>query len=180
MTTIKRGTERSLDAFLAIVSKREVRQYTDERVGEAEVTRILQAGRATGSAKNRQNWHFYVIRSREVLDQLAATCSSPVNLQRCHLAIAIVMQNNQRPEDGGRAAQNMMLAGWAMGVGSCPNTPMQREACNAILGIAPDDHVSTILSLGYPAEPVPRATDPDAILSRIDRKPLDEITTFVD
>lgn len=180
MTTIKRGAETGMDAFLAIVSKREVRQYTDEPVPDDVVRRILEAARATGSAKNRQNWRFFVIRRRDVLDRLADTCSSPANLQRCNLAIAIVMQHNLRPEDGGRVAQNMMLAAWAMGVGSCPNTPMQRDACNAILGVPADDHVATILSLGYPAEPVPRSTDPEALLRRIDRKPLEELTTYVE
>jgi nitroreductase len=169
-----------MDAYLAIVSKREVREYTDEPVSDAELTRMLQAGRATGSAKNRQNWEFIVIRSRAALDALAETCSSPANLRKCRLALAVVMHNNQRPEDGGRAAQNIMLAGWADGIGSCPNTPMQRDECNRLLGVPTEAHVSTILSLGYPAQAVPRGTDADAILSRIDRKPLDELTRYID
>jgi nitroreductase len=171
---------RGMDAYLAIVSKREVREYTPERVADAALTRLLQAGRATGSAKNRQNWEFIVIRNRATLDRVAETCSSPDNLHKCQEAIAIVMHNNQRPEDGGRAAQNIMLAAWAEGIGSCPNTPMQRDACNAILGVAAEAHVSTILSLGYPAQPVPRGSDSDALLRRIDRKPLEEITRYID
>lgn len=174
------GERRGMDAYLAIVSKREVREYTDEAVPDAALTRLLQAGRATGSAKNRQNWEFVVIRDRGTLDAVAETCSSPANLHRCKVAIAVVMRNNQRPEDGGRAAQNIMLAAWAEGIGSCPNTPMRRDECNALLGAPADAHVSTILSLGYPAQPVPRSSDPDAILRRIDRKPLEEITRFID
>lgn len=173
-------TRKSLDTFLAIVSKREVREYTDEPVPEEVLTRILQAGRATGSAKNRQNWSFIVIRNRGVLDRVAETCSSPVNLRRCKLAIAIAVHENRRPEDGGRVMQNMMLAAWADGVGTCPNTPMQREQCNRILGLGPDDHVATILSLGYPAEPVPRTEDAEGLLRRIDRRPLEELVRVIE
>jgi nitroreductase len=176
-TTVKR---RGMDAYLAIISKREVRAYSDEQIPDDVLERILQAGRATGSAKNRQNWEFVVVRNRDVLDGAAATCSSPANLQRCRTAIAVVMHNNQRPEDGGRLMQNLMLAAWSLGVGTCPNTPMQREDCNRILGLPAEAHVATILSLGYPAEPVPRSSDPDAILARIDRKPLAELVRYVD
>ena len=171
-----------MDAYLCIVSKREVREYTGEPVPDEVLTRILQAGRATGSAKNRQNWEFIVIRNRAVLDRVAETCSSPANLQRCNLAIAVVMHHNLRPEDGGRLYQNMMLAAWNDGVGTCPNTPMQREECNRILDLPPPDeaHVATILSLGYPAQPVPRSKDAEALLERIDRKPLEELVRYVD
>lgn len=173
-------TRRGMDAYLAIVSKREVREYTDEPLAHDVLTRMLQAGRATGSAKNWQNWEFVVIRNRDVLDRVAETCSSPANLHRCHVAIAVVMHDNRRPEDGGRLMQNIMLAGWAEGVGSCPNTPVQREACNALLDLPVEAHVASILSLGYPAEPIPRAADPDALLTRIKRKPLDELTRFIE
>ncbi len=173
---------KTMDAYLCIVSKREVREYTDEQLPDDVLTRILQAGRATGSAKNRQNWEFVVIRNRDVLDRVAETCSSPANLHRCNLAIAVVMHDNVRPEDGGRLYQNMSLAAWAEGVGTCPNTPMQREECNRILDLPGPDaaHVATILSLGYPAQPVPRSTDPDALLARINRKPLEELVRYVE
>jgi nitroreductase len=173
-------TKQSLDTFLAIVSKREVREYTDEPLPDDVLTRILEAGRATGSAKNRQNWSFLVIRNRDVLDRVAETCSSPANLHKCNVAVAIALHSNLRPEDGGRVMQNMMLAAWADGVGSCPNTPMRREECNRLLGLAPDDHVATILSLGYPAEPVPRSNDADALLRRIKRKPLAEMARYIE
>ncbi len=51
---------RPMDAYLAVVSKREVRDYL-ARPLEPEVERqILDAGRVAGSAKNRQPWTFIV------------------------------------------------------------------------------------------------------------------------
>ncbi len=170
----------SMSAYLAIVSKREIRRYTDETIPEDCIERMLQAGRATGSARNRQPWRFYVVRNREMLDRLAETVSAPDNIKGCNLAIAIVMT---RPQsfDAGRAAQNTALAAWTDGVGSCPNTPVDLPAVRQLLDLEEDWNVPTVLSLGYPDEPLrPRGDDAEAILERIDRKPLGELTHWID
>jgi len=174
------SVEASMSAYLAVISKREVRRYIDDEIPADVIERMLQAGRATGSARNRQPWRFYVIRNREMLDQLAETVSAPGNLKGCPLAIAVVMTLPQ-PFDAGRAAQNVALSAWADGVGSCPNTPRDLPAIRRLLKLEEDWEVPTILSLGYPAEALrPRGTDPEAILERIDRKPLSELTHWID
>jgi nitroreductase len=168
-----------MDAYLNIVSKRDVRKYTDEPIPDDVLTRILHGGRATGSARNRQLWAMVVVRSRETLARLAETVAAPDNIRGCTVSVAVVLMG-QSAWDGGRMAQNLMLAAWSQGVGTCPNTPVQKDECKAILGVDAEADVLTILSLGYPAEPVPRATDADAILARIDRKPLEELTRYID
>lgn len=174
------ATSTDMNAYLAIVSKREVRSYTDQPVPDDSLKRLLEAGRATGSSKNRQDWRFFVVRNRQVLDRLAETVSRPSNLHNCNVAIAVVMTSS-RSFDAGRAAQNMMLAAWDLGIGTCPNTPMDKDASKQILGVDPDWEVPTILSVGYPDEPVrPASRDPEAILARINRKPLEELTHWID
>lgn len=169
-----------MDAYLAIVSNRAVRKYTADPLPEEALTRILQAGRATGSARNEQGWRFYVVRKREVLDRLAATISAPENLQGAPVAIALVM-TTPRTFDAGRAAQNLMLAAWAEGIGSCPNRARKIDDAKRILDLEDEWDISTILSMGYPAEPLrPKTSDPEEILARIDRKPLDELTHWID
>lgn len=168
-----------MDAYLNIISKRDVREYRDEAIPDEILTRILQAGRATGSARNRQRWEMVVVRNRATLEQLSETVAAPANVRGCATAVAIVL-TGQSPWDGGRMAQNLMLAAWSQGVGTCPNTPVKKDECKALLGVSEDADVLTILSLGYPAEPVPRGNDAEAILSRINRKPLDELARYVD
>lgn len=172
--------ETPMSAYLAVVSKREVRRYTDVTIPDDVIERMLQAGRATGSALNRQPWRFYVIRDREVLGQLAEAVSAPDNIRNCRIAVAIVMT---RPKafDAGRAAQNIALSAWADGVGTCPNTPRDLATIRALLNLEEEWEVPTILSAGYPAEPLrPLDWDPEAILNRIDRKPLNELTHWID
>ena len=43
-----------MDAYLAVVSKREVREYAPREIEPDVERRILEAGRVTGSSKNRQ------------------------------------------------------------------------------------------------------------------------------
>jgi nitroreductase len=166
-----------MDAYLCIVSKREVRKYTDQDISDEVLTRILQAGRATGNSQNRQRWEFVVVRG-DALNQLADTVYAPDNVRGCKAAIAIAV-GSQPVVDAGRAAQNLMLAAWSLGVGTCPNGPKDKEACKRILGVADDMDVPMILSLGYPNQPVPHDDDPDAILQRINRKPLEELVRYI-
>lgn len=176
MTDITAAT----DTMLAIASVRAVRKYKQEPLPEAVLRRILQAGRATGSASNRQPWMFVVVRNRSTLDELAEHVWEPDNLSGCPLAIAIV-QEKRRPLDAGRAIQNLVLAAWVQGVGSCPNTFRDLEPARELLQIDEDARVPMILSMGYPKRPLkPRDNDVDTIMSRIKRKPLEEITRFID
>lgn len=168
-----------MDAYLNIIGKREVRTYTDQPIPDDVLTRILHGGRVTGSARNRQQWEMVVVRNRETLARLAETVAAPNNIRGCAAAVAVVLKG-QSAWDGGRMAQNLMLAAWSQGIGSCPNTPVDKDTCKTILAVDGEHDVLTILSLGYPAQPVPRGTDPDAILARIDRKPLEELTRYVD
>lgn len=170
----------SISAYLNIITKREIRKYADRQIPDDALERMLQAGRATGSSRNSQPWRFYVIRNRDVLNQLAECVYEPDNIKGCQLAIALVM-TRPRGFDAGRAAQNIALAAWADGIGTCPNGIHDMERVRAILDLEEGWDVATILSVGYPAEPLrPRGRDPKAILERIDRKPLEELTHWID
>ena len=169
-----------MDAYLAVVSKREVREYTDRPVPEDLLTKILQAGRAAGSARNTQPWLFVVLKDRQHRHDLATALMAPRNLDRCAVAIAVVLLNERLRFDAGRVAQNMMVAAWALGVGSCPNSvrPDEHDRMRHDLGIPADAAIATVITLGYPApgQPRPRPkADPEKILARANRLPLEEL-----
>lgn len=167
-----------MDTYLAIVGKREVRNYLKKPIPDAVLTQILEAGRASGSSRNRQPWKFVLITDRARLAQLSAFVSRPTNLTGCAAAIVVALTNPRSAFDGGRTAQNMMLAAWALGVGTCPNTPMDEAGVKTLLGLSGETAIPTILSLGYPApgERRPRANaDPARVLARINRLPLAQL-----
>ena len=166
-----------MDAFLAIASRREVRDYRDEPVPDDVVRRILEAGRVSGSSKNHQPWRFVVVRSAEQRARLAPTARTPRNVAGAPLFVAIVVDDHPRAAfDGGRAAQNMMLAAWNDGVGSCPNGFADEAAASELLGVGTDQRLLVGLSFGYPARRRrPERRSAEEWAARANRLPLDEL-----
>ena len=165
-----------MDAFLAIVSRREVRAYDGRPLPGDVKRRILEAGRLAGSSKNRQQRRFVVLTDAEAVSRAVW---SPGNVLGAALLVAIVVSGKgPLALDAGRAAQNMLLAAHNEGVGSCPNGISDRDAMAAAVGITADEQVATVLSFGYPTRPRdPERRSPDEWIERADRKPFDEVVS---
>jgi nitroreductase len=170
-----------MDAFLAIVSRREVREYAQRPVPEEVVRRILDAGRLSGSSTNKQQWRFYVVDGRETLGRLAELVYASPNVAGCAFAVAIATHGRGPVSfDAGRAAQNMLLAAWNEGVGGSPNGMPDRAAAGALLGLEEGEEAAIILSFGYPARAVdPERRSPEEWIERANRKPFDEVVRRV-
>jgi nitroreductase len=165
-----------VESYLAIVSKREVRAYANRPPPEDAVRRLLEAGRLAGSSRNRQARRFVVLRDGG-LERAARAVWMPDNLLGAQLGVAILVRGKGPTSfDAGRAAQNMMLAAWGDGIGSCPNGIADPEALAEVLGQGDDEQVVTVISFGYPARPLdPERRTPDEWIARADRLPFDEI-----
>jgi nitroreductase len=162
-----------MDTWLAVASRREVREYPDREIPEDVVQRILDAGRLAGSAKNRQPWRFLVVEDAGAREQLAEAVYEPANVRGARLVVAILGRSSF---DTGRAAQNMLLVAWNEGVGSCPNGLSDPDAARAALRLGADDEVAIVLTFGYAArERDPLRRTPEEWSARADRKPLDEL-----
>jgi nitroreductase len=156
-----------VDTYLAIASRREVRNYDDRPIAPEVERRILDAGRVAGSAANKQQWRFLVVGN-----ELAEVVYVPENVLNAKLVLAVV---STAPFDAGRAAQNMMLAAWNEGIGSCPNGISDRAKGDRMLGVEEGESV-IVLTFGYPA----RTRDPESRtaeewVDRANRKPFDEV-----
>jgi nitroreductase len=164
---------RAMDAFLAVASRREVRRYADRPIPPEVEQRILEAGRVSGSSQNRQPWRFVVVASPEARERTAAAVWAGDNVRGAALVIAVIVAGKGPVSfDAGRAAQNMLLAAWNDGVGSCPNGIKDPEAAARICG----GEVKTILSFGYPAKPRdPQSRSAEEWSAQANRKPLDEL-----
>jgi nitroreductase len=166
-----------VDAYLAIVSKREVRAYANRPLPDDAVRRLLEAGRVTGSSRNRQARRLVVLRDPALIERAARAVYQQDNLLGAPLAVAILVRGKGPTGfDAGRAAQNMMLAASNDGIGSCPNGVADADALAAVLGTGDDEQVATVLSFGYPARPVdPESRTPEEWIARADRLPFDEV-----
>jgi nitroreductase len=161
-----------VETYLAIASKRDLRDYAATPVPRDVRDRILDAGRVTGSSRNTQKWEFVVV-SGAAQERLADAVYAPENVRTATLLVAIV--GEAYPFDTGRCSQNMMLAGWAEGVASCPNGIRDPEAAAEVCG----GDVRAIISFGYPAKPR-AARSAEEWSARADRKPLTELVREID
>lgn len=142
----------------AIRSNRAVRDFRPEAIPDDDLRVILDAGRLSGSSKNSQRWAFIVVRHRSTLGRLSLVGDFAGHLAGAAAAVALVTPT---PGPGplsimwdlGRAAQNMTLAAWSMGIGSVPATVYDQPLARDILGYPEDHWCEYLLSLGYPADP---------------------------
>jgi nitroreductase len=161
-----------VDTFLAIASRREVRDYAPQALPPEVEARILDAGRLSGSSKNRQPWRFDVVRGELLADYVY----EPDNVRGAPFAVAVVVSGKGPTSfDAGRAAQNMMLAAWNEGVGGSPNGIKDEEGMRAALHLAEEERPVIVLSFGYPARPRdPSARSAEEWSARANRRPLED------
>ena len=148
------------DVWSAIRSKRMVRRFRERPLAPEHLTQILDAGRHAGSSKNTQQWDFVAVEDRATLQRLAAVGPFAGHVAGAAAAIALVTPDPtvlgaslSLVWDAGLAAQNMMLAAWELGVGSCPATVYEQPIAREALGIPADRWCGYVLSFGYPADP---------------------------
>jgi nitroreductase len=133
-----------MDLLEAIYHRRATRDYTDESVGEDLIARLIDAAIQAPSAVNQQPWSFAVVRDRVLLDRISRqskahmlanlpdmpssehfrTLLSDADFQIFYhapvlIVISAVAGSHWAVEDCTLAAQNLMLAAHAAGLGSC-------------------------------------------------------------
>ena len=169
--------------FQNILTRRSVRSYQNRPVPREVLEAVLNAGLWAPSASNRQTWHFTVITDPKTIDEInergkqwMANSGSESHMKRAgdpnfhiffHAPCLLLVSYRKEPEwnsnwgevDTALAAQNIMLAAHAMGLGSCYIgwlTPwLKSEEGSALLkklGIEEPLHPFHFITLGYPTE----------------------------
>ena len=157
-----------MDIFDTVKTMLAVRGYKADPIPGEIVSRIVEAGRLTASAMNRQHWDFVVVQDRQALQQLGKLASTGPYIAQAPLAIAVAVPDSILGHiDGARAVQDMMLVGWEAGVGSNWVGNVNTAEIKKLLNIPEDKMVLTIIPFGYPAEEIGRGVK--------DRKPLSEV-----
>lgn len=164
---------------------RSVRRFAPDAVSDEVIGGILEVGRWTGSAKNTQPWEVVVVDDRANLVELSTLGQFASHIAKAPMAIVLVMGPGASGLDAGRLAERLMLASWAHGVGSCIGSVFPREnqdRAKALLGIPADRQVSTVLSVGYPADAnatrLSSTPSMGSIIPGIGRKPIGEFAFF--
>jgi nitroreductase len=153
-----------METLEAIHTRRSIRKYTDQPIDPQVLEQILAAGMMAPSARNEQAWQFVVVQNRDTLAALSKI--SPYAAMAEHAAAAIVVCGDTQREtvadlnywviDCAAAAQNLLLAAHALGLGAVWTAVYPRaERIAALRQVLPlPDHIIPLclVPLGYPAE----------------------------
>ena len=151
------------EEFLNILkSRRSIRAFQDKPIPEKEIGMILEAGRWTPSASNRQPWRFIVIRNKDILNKIARVTGYGWFIAEASLAIAIVGKIKTSPKwyiiDTSLVSMNMMLMAWSLGIGTCWIGSINKEKARKILELGNNDYLLTVLPFGYIRGGIPEPT----------------------
>ena len=166
-----------MDVSAAIKGRKSVRSYKGQEVESDKIEKILEAGRLSPSANNRQEWKFIVVKGPETKKKLARAAmnqsfigQAPVVLVACATESKAVMTcgHPTYAVDLSIAFAYMLLQAYELGFGTCWIGAFKEDEVKSILSVPKHVRVVALSPLGYPA------TD---ALART-RKSLDEITCF--
>ncbi len=145
-----------------------VRTFKDDPVPASAILQLLEAGRWAPSSKNTQPWHFIVVQDRNTLRRLSELTPTGPHLASAPMAIAVATVGAKMPHvDATRAIQNMVLAGWDLGLGTCWIANFDEAGVKKLLNLPEESVFITAMPFGYP--------DPATLRRGKRRKPLEEI-----
>ena len=142
-----------MDVYEAVRTRLTVREFKPDPVPDDVVQKMLRAVQWSPSSRNRQPWHLVVVRDRETLRQIGSIASSGRFVADAPMAIAVAMENADRPDlDTGRAVQQMELVAWEEGLGTCfvgLRLAEQNRQVKQLLAIPDSFDLVTVLPFGY-------------------------------
>ncbi|MGE0681423.1 MAG: nitroreductase family protein [Candidatus Binatia bacterium] len=142
-----------MNVFDCIHSRPAIRSFRPDPIPSEIIKKILHAGRQAHSQRNRQPWRFIVVQNHDTLQQLGALASSGPYIAGAPLAIALAVTGAKNPYiDATRAAECLMLAAWAEGIGSCWVGGIDRPKAKELLSIPEEIELITIIPFGYPTD----------------------------
>ena len=155
-----------MDVLEAIKKRRSIRQFTEQAIQRELLEQILDAARWAPTASNQQRWRFVVVTSPPVKELIRKFAPGIFAMPAAFIAICVEKAPDAKPwedvtylADCAIAAQNVMLAAYEMGIGSCVALSYAKVAIKEILSLPDDVEPLLIVTLGYPAEapePPPR------------------------
>ena len=163
----KGGGQYANETIQNILTRRSIRDFTDQPVPRELLETLLECGIHAPSGHNMQTWRFTVIENTRQIHDLKAIVRDAAKRNKVYFygfnnpSALILLSNDRRNPDGVQdcscAAQNIMLAAHSLGLGSVWLNPMM-TICDEpdVRGLlrsldVPDQHIVwAMLALGWP------------------------------
>lgn len=148
-----------METWDAIRARRNVRTYDTRPLRREHLERIVEAGRRSPSASNRQKWDFVVVTERERLQKLSTVWQGARHVANSAATIVLVLREPEAERyrvidqyDLGQATMAMMLAATDAGIGSGHSSIGDQAACREVVGVPDGRYCAYMIALGYPAD----------------------------
>jgi len=160
-----------MDVVEAIKGRRSIRAFESGKdVSKETVAGLIDAARWAPSAGNIQPWEFIIIRRSELKKKLAEAALGQSFIEEAPVVIVVCADENRSFEgygergrtlyciqDTAAAIQNIHLAAFSAGLGTCWVGAFKEEAVSEILNLAEGIRPMALIPVGYASKvPSPR------------------------
>lgn len=145
-----------------IFNRRSIRKYQDKPVEEDKLRTILRAAMYAPSARDCRPWHFIVVKDRDMIRQFMKLQPYSKMLEQAPVLIVVCGDRSREAapgyfmEDCGAAVQNLLLAAYELGLGTCwlGIAPVRErmEPIGELFGLPENIVAFCGVAVGYPDE----------------------------
>ncbi len=140
-----------------VLNRRSIRRFKNEPVSEEVMNNILEAGRRAPSATNQQPWHFVVARGYKEKEACSFGGFNRFTTDASFVVVGLYKKSEVIIEklslmDVTIALQNMVIAAWVQGVGSCWMGAFDERKLKDTLNLPADSRIVGAVAFGIPDE----------------------------
>jgi nitroreductase len=172
-----------MDVLEAIKGRRSIRMFKNDKVPTRLIEMLVDAAQQAPSAGNVQPWEFIIIHEPKTKKELVHAALDQMFMAEAPVVIVVCANEELAAkrygirgrtlyciQDTAAAMQNILLAAYSLGLGTCWVGAFDEEGVREILGISQDVRPVAIVPVGYPAEsPSPRTRRPSSQLVHHER-----------
>ena len=153
-----------MDAIEALKTRKSIRLYLAKPVPNEIIEDIIDCGRLAPTARGVEPWEFIVVTDADTRRWISKTTDFGGFIADTPVCVAVLCRETKYYlEDGCAAAENILVAARAHGLGSCwvagDKKPYAPAVCEKI-GAPEGYKLISLLALGYAAEDPSRAKRP--------------------
>jgi nitroreductase len=166
---------KSMEVLKAIRGRRSIRAFRPEKnVPDKTVDLLINAARWAPSAGNIQPWEFIVVRKAEMRERLVKAAYGQAFIGKAPVVIVVCADEDRCSQgygergktlyciqDTAAAVQNLLLAAYSLGLGTCWVGAFSEESARQALQIPAGIRPVAIVPVGFSAKsPSPRRKRP--------------------
>jgi len=150
-----------METFEAIKGRRSVRSYKDKKISTQQLEKIMEAAIWSPSGGNAQPWEFIVVGNDNDIKKIktfspgifgnpAAIIIVCRDLKRAYEVGGELGRDTLSMMDISMASQNIMLAAYELGIGSCAVRSFGISAIKRLYDLPDHINPELLITLGYP------------------------------